>query len=52
MKIVNYFNEVGPSQVMGMNTFAEGPVTGEFLGLIKNNKQGYNIYILVLYYDK
>ena len=43
MKTVNYFNEVGPSQVMGMNTFAEGPVTGEFLGVIRDNGQNYLI---------
>lgn len=41
MKTVNYYNEVGPSQVMGMNETPVGPVEGEFLGLIRDNGQDY-----------
>lgn len=43
MKTVNYFNEVGSSQVMGINETPVGPVTGEFLGLIRDNGQDYLI---------
>ncbi len=43
MKTVNYYNEVESSQVMGMNQSPVGPVTGEFLGLIRDNGQDYLI---------
>ena len=43
MKTVNYFNEVESSQVMGMNQIPVGPVSGEFLGLIRDNGQDYLI---------
>lgn len=43
MKKVNYFNEVGNSEAMGMDPLSLGPIEGEFLGIIKEDGEDYLI---------
>ena len=43
MKKVNYFNEIGNSEAMGMDPLSIGPIEGEFLGVIKEDNKDYLI---------
>ena len=43
MKKVNYFNEIGNSEAIGMDPLSLGPVEGEFLGIIKEDGEDYLI---------
>ncbi|MBR5369894.1 MAG: hypothetical protein IK137_01165 [Bacilli bacterium] len=43
MKIVNYYNEIGSVEQMGMDPLSLGPVAGELIGIITKENQDYLI---------